>query len=86
VGAGFCAAGVWIAQTIATNITIEKRNLAVVTRRLIGFFLYGMKARTNLTIFWRVARDESGNFNLPIGGPRDAIKENGVPGIAAKQS
>jgi hypothetical protein len=51
VGAGFCAAGVWIAQTIPTNITIEKRNLAMVTRRLIGFFLYGMKARTNLTIF-----------------------------------
>jgi hypothetical protein len=28
----------------------------------------------------------SGYANLPIGGLQDAIQENGVPGIAAKQS
>ncbi|HSZ18455.1 MAG TPA: hypothetical protein VK770_01615 [Candidatus Acidoferrum sp.] len=53
--------------------------------RFIGFFLYGMKLRTNLTIFCVAAWRESGNANLPIGDPHDAIRENGVPGIAAKQ-
>ena len=27
-----------------------------------------------------------GNANLPIGGVKNAIQENGVPGLAAKQS
>jgi hypothetical protein len=86
VGAEFCAAAAGIAQINRTKAAIGKHNLAEIIARLIGFFLYGMNVRGNLTIFCALARGESGYANLRISGLHDANREIGVPGIAAKQS
>ncbi len=84
-GAELCAAAAGSAQKNITNTAIGKHKLTKVIARLIGFFLYGMKVRGNVTIFCLVAWEESGNANLPIGGLRNANREIGIPGTDDRQ-
>jgi hypothetical protein len=80
-GAEFWAAGAAVAQTRTPSIPDTKNNFGEVISNLIGFSLYGAKGRRNLTIFCAMAR---GILVVPISRLavcKDAIQENGDPGI-----
>jgi len=57
-----------LAQTRRPNIIAANNDLGQAIAHLIGFFLYGMEYRGNLTIFCARTLWDSGSANFPMAG------------------